>query len=118
GRVYVADTWNQRVQVFAEGAKANEYTPVKEWSVEGWYGDSLEIKPYLAVSAGGQVLVSDPEAMRVIEFDANGTLVRYWGDAASGGTVLGMPVGLALDAEGALWVADAGNNNLVKYVLP
>ena len=54
GRVFVADTWNQRVQVF--GADFNYIT---QWPIVGWYGQSLDNKPYLTLDEQGRIYVSD-----------------------------------------------------------
>ncbi len=115
GRIYVADTWNKRVQVFAPDESGLNYTPVLEWPIVGWYGQSLDNKPYLAVNPAGHVYVSDPEGYRILEFTAEGEFVRYWGDFGSGADGLNLPTGLAVDAEGRVWVADAGNHRILRF---
>ena len=117
GRVYVADTWNQRVQVFEESAP-NTFTPLREWEIDGWYGQSLDNKPYIAVLANGNVALSDPEGYRIIEFTPAGEAVRVWGDFGSGAGEFGLPIGLAADAEGGLWVADAANGRVMYFEGP
>jgi uncharacterized protein (TIGR03663 family) len=109
GRLYVADTWNQRVQVFAETLPL-QFEPVLEWPVEAWYGQSLENKPDLAVSRDGHVCISDPEGPRILCFDSEGIFLSGWN---TGGMVLSS--GLAFDDECRLWVSDAGTNQIMRF---
>ncbi len=115
GRVYVADTWNMRVQVFEEIAD-NWFITVLEWPIEGWYGDSLDNKPYLAYSPSGHICVSDPEGFLVLCFTTEGVYVSGWGGLGSSEARFGLPSGMAFDSEGALWVVDTGNSRLMKFV--
>ncbi|MDX1601061.1 MAG: NHL repeat-containing protein, partial [Anaerolineales bacterium] len=114
GRVYVADTWNQRVQVFEETSEAT-FEPVDEWSLEAWYGQSLNNKPYLDVSSQGRACISDPEGYRILCFDESGEFLLGWGDAGTAAGQFGLPVGVAFDGQGALWVVDNGNNRLMRF---
>lgn len=52
--VYVADTWNQRVQVFTGDASGIAYLAVRTWDVKAWFGQSIDNKPFLAVTSGGR----------------------------------------------------------------
>ncbi|MBE3067235.1 MAG: SMP-30/gluconolactonase/LRE family protein, partial [Chloroflexi bacterium] len=113
GNVYVTDTWNQRVQVFAPAADGLVYTAIAEWPVDGWYGQSVENKPFIAVDATGNVSVTDPELCRVITFSPDGQPVRVW-DGCPAGTLL-LPSGIASDGSGGLWVTNAGNGTLVNF---
>ncbi|MBN2385700.1 MAG: glycosyltransferase family 39 protein [Anaerolineales bacterium] len=113
GYVYVSDTWNQRVQVFAPDASGLNFFYLNEWWVEGWYGQSLENKPFITVDPGGYVYVTDPEACRVIQFTPLGQAVRVWGSCADGGLLL--PSGLAPDGLGGMWVVDAGSGRLLHF---
>ncbi|HEY5269487.1 MAG TPA: SMP-30/gluconolactonase/LRE family protein, partial [Anaerolineales bacterium] len=115
GKVYVTDTWNQRVQVFTPDAARLVYTAVAEWPVDGWYGQSLENKPFIAVDATGNVSVTDPELCRLITFSPGGQPIRVW-DGCSAGTLL-LPSGIASDGSGGLWVTNAGNGTLVHFKL-
>ena len=67
GILYVADTWNQRVQTFTPAADGLSFTPLKQWDVAGWVGQSLDNKPFIAVDNARHVFVTDPEGFRVIE---------------------------------------------------
>ncbi len=118
GLVYISDTWNQRVQVFAPAEDGLTFTPVREWDIHGWESQSLENKPFIAVNAQGHVFVSVPEMSRILEFDAEGKILRAWGEYGVQPNQFGLPSGLAVDAQGNLWVADAGNHRLMKFRLP
>ncbi|MBN2503266.1 MAG: TIGR03663 family protein [Anaerolineales bacterium] len=113
GLVYVADTWNQRVQAFQVDA-FNFYTPVNAWDIIGWYGQSLDNKPYLD-ARNGQVFVVDPEYPRVLVFSGDGQFNYYWGeDIAS----LGIASSVAVDQQGRAWVSDATNQQILHFTLP
>ena len=120
GRLYVADTWNQRMQIMIpDPNNPNTYVPLKEWDIAGWYGQSLDNKPYIAVdSAANRLLVADPEGYRVLEFTLEGDFVRYWGDYSTGPDGFGLVSGLAFDPGGGVWVSDAANNRLLHFTLP
>ncbi|MGQ9553846.1 MAG: flippase activity-associated protein Agl23 [Anaerolineae bacterium] len=112
GNFYVADTWNQRIQYFNA---AFEYKG--EWQVSSWQGQSLMNKPYL-IADPEYVYATDPEGYRILVFDKQGniklTFGRY-GDDASG---MKLPIGLALDTGGRLWVSDSANNRLLRFERP
>ncbi len=117
GTLFVADTWNMRIQAFREDATGT-FQPVVEWLIEGWYGQSLNNKPYLAVSSEGLVCTSDPEGFRILCFARDGTFSVGWGSQGVGSEQFGMPVGVAFDAQGELWVVDSGNNRLMRFAMP
>jgi len=106
--LYVADTWNRRVQAFTPQGDF-----VRAWSVPGWAGQSVSNKPYLAVDSAGRVYASDPEGQRVVVFDALGTPLAVL-KGAGGGAWLS-PAGLALDAQDRLWLSDATGNRLTRF---
>jgi sugar lactone lactonase YvrE len=119
GNLYVTDTWNQRVQVFAPSADKKTYTPLLQWDINGWKSQSIDNKPFIVVNDAGQVFVTDPEGYRVLEFDSKtGTFLHTWGDVGADGSSFNLPNGLALDAEGRLWVSDSGNNRLMRFTPP
>jgi predicted membrane-bound mannosyltransferase/sugar lactone lactonase YvrE len=113
GKVYVTDTWNQRVQVFSPDVAGLVYTAIAEWPVDGWYGQSVENKPFIAVDATGNITVTDPELCRLITFSPGGQPTRVQ-DGCSAGTLL-LPSGIVSDGYGGLWVTNAGNGTLVHF---
>ncbi len=110
GSVYVADTWNGRIQRLGP-----DLSPLGEWRVEAWFGQSINNKPYLAVDTDGRVYVTDPEGYRVLVFSPSGAYLNRFGQFGADVASLGLPNGLAIDAAGNLWVADAGNHRVLKF---
>ena len=112
GFVYVADTWNHRVQKFTV-----EGEPKLVW---GQFGDKMELENMwgprdVAVGPLGQVYVADTGNKRVSVFSAEGAPVRQ---IASGGVLdgeLDEPVGLAVSDDGNLFVADAWNGRVQVF---
>ena len=96
--VYVADTWNQRVQVFSPDEQGLNYAFKTSWPVSGWKGQSLENKPYITVDEIGNVFVTDPEAYRVIEFGQNGDFLRTWGEYSPDTDGFGLAAAPAADS--------------------
>jgi sugar lactone lactonase YvrE len=115
--VYVADTWNQRIQVFQED-EAGNFLPFRSWEFLGWYGQSLDNKPYLAVDSQGSVFAADPEGYRIVQFSDTGEAVRSWGDYGTGLDSFGLPASAAVAPDGSVWVTDAGNSRIMRFILP
>jgi DNA-binding beta-propeller fold protein YncE len=95
GDIYVADAWNRRIQRFDA-----DFTYLGEIEVESWGSEGVTDKPYIAVLADGRVLATDPANARVLVFDAEGDLVATWELPG------GRPVGIALTADGQVYVSD------------
>ena len=116
GRIYVADTWNQRIQVFEENDR-NEFTYINHWAIDGWYGESLENKPYITVSSSNEVCISDPEGYRILCFTTEGEYLRGWGEYGLTAAQFGLPSGVAFTSGGDLWVNDSANNRVMLFEL-
>lgn len=114
GEVAVADTWNRRVQIFRPDESGLIYSPIGEFSVEAWFGQSLDNKPFLTFSPYGTILLSDPEGARILEFTLGGEFVRGWQDLSISSDLFSQPYGLDYDPAGNLWVADASMNVLMR----
>ena len=112
GTVYVADTWNQRIQTFIpiESETELSFVPGKQWDVYGWFGQSLDNKPFIAVDDNLHVFITDPDGYRVQEFDNDGTLIRTWGDFGDTNSSFGLASGVAVDPDGNVWVTDGVYN--------
>ena len=114
----VADTWNQRVQVFDISGETVLPAPVYAFEVFAWYSQSMDNKPYLTFTPKGNLLFSDPEAGLVWEYSVSGELIRSFNGAGGGIDMLSMPVGLATDRDGAVWLVDALGNRVNRFILP
>ncbi|MBK5106476.1 MAG: TIGR03663 family protein [Anaerolineales bacterium] len=117
GILYVADTWNQRIQSFDPDGSGS-YMPSSLWDIYGWYGQSLDNKPFLAADDQIHIFAGDPEGVRVLEFNNQGDIVRYWGDYSVGSDGFALVGGIAIDPAGGVWVADTGNSRIMHFNLP
>lgn len=115
-RVYVADTWNQRVQVFDE-VLDSIFDSVAQWPIDGWFGQSVENKPYLAVNELGLTCVTDPEGYRVLCFNSEGEFLRGWGNFGESDSQFGLLGGIDWDDDCGVWVVDSGNSRLMHFSL-
>jgi DNA-binding beta-propeller fold protein YncE/4-amino-4-deoxy-L-arabinose transferase-like glycosyltransferase len=109
GALYVADTGNQRVQHLDPwgGYRA-------EWSVSvaGAYNG-----PHLALAPDGSLLVTAPEQHQIQRYSPDGALLGEWGSMGMAAGQFRIPVGLAVDWAGNVYVADTMNHRLQKFVL-
>lgn len=110
GFVYLADTWNGRVQQFGPDLFA-----LNEWRVEAWVGQSINNKPYTAVDSAGRIYVTDPEGYRVLIFNNVGEYLGRFGNFGTDGNSFGLPNGITIDAQDNIYIADAGNNRILKF---
>jgi sugar lactone lactonase YvrE/4-amino-4-deoxy-L-arabinose transferase-like glycosyltransferase len=117
-QIFVADTWNQRIQVLQLDPATNEMSVVRTWDISGWYGQSLDNKPFIDVDNQGHVFITDPEGYRVLEFTEEGEFVRGWGDYSPSTDGFGLASGVVCDGEGGVWVSDGANNVLLHFTLP
>jgi DNA-binding beta-propeller fold protein YncE len=117
GNLYVADTWNQRIQSFVPDG-VGSFSPLNSWDIFGWYGQSLDNKPYLDVNDQLQVFATDPEGVRVLHFTNAGEMISYWGDYSQGSDGFSLAGAVAVDPLGGVWVSDPGNDRIMHFNLP
>ena len=116
--LYIADTWNRRVQVLSPDLELNTSTTLLSWDVEGWYGESIENKPFIALNTAGNVFVSDPEGSLILEYTPSGELIHVWDLRGVQDDQISMPVDIEFDEQGIMWVSDAASNMIYGYSLP
>ena len=118
GEIFVSDTWNQRIQVFMPNDNKTSYFATNAWDIVGWYGQSLDNKPFLATDNSGNVYTTDPEGFRILGFQPDGQFLIGWGDYSPSSDGFGLPASLAFDQSNGVWVADAGNSVILHFTLP
>jgi len=110
GELYVADTGNRRVQVFRQDG-----TFVREHPVSGW--EEFYTEPYIAFLQD-DLIATDSFNHRVARYGKDGRLVYVWGKSGAGEGDFNRPIGVATDAQGAVYVSDTMNHRIQKFVLP
>jgi DNA-binding beta-propeller fold protein YncE len=118
GAIYVADTWNQRVQVFSKEGGSLRQWPIDGW--DAWQSEekahlAVEEKPYLAVDTAGCVYVTDPGNYRVLVFDGLGNYVLSFGQYGFDERSFALPMGIAVDEDGAIYVTDARGGRVLVF---
>jgi len=116
--IIIADTWNRRVQIFEPSLDGLQYTPILSFDIDGWFGQGIDNKPYLATDNENRIYISDPEAGRILVFDTNGELIEGFQDLNTTQDLISYPYGLAIDPNGRLWFSDASSNILAYIDLP
>lgn len=114
GSVYVADTWNNRIQKFtAEGEFVTMWgqfgaaeTPYHFWGPRG-----------VAVDQQDRVYITDTGNKRVVIFDSNGNSLTSFGGAGMGVGQFDEPVGIAVDDQGRIFIADTWNKR-IQVMIP
>ncbi len=114
--IYVADTWNHRVQKLTADGIA-----VKSWGTPNY--NPVSSGPYdlwgprgIAVDLLGHVLVVDTGNKRIAVYDANGNFISQFGGGGINAGQFDEPVGLAIDFTGNLYVADTWNQRIQVFI--
>jgi uncharacterized protein (TIGR03663 family) len=114
GNIYVADTWNYRVQVLSSVGE-----PLRAWGQRNEAGASALTQPTTGfwgprdvLVDGGRVFVADTGNKRIRVYDLDGNHLFDVGGAGSAEGDLNEPAGLATDSENRLYVADTWNRRI------
>lgn len=110
-RLYVADSCNHRIQIFAADGKF-----LREFGHAGTKLGELSYPYDVAVDQAGNIFVCEFGNSRIQVFDANCQPVEIIGGAGGAPGRFNNPWAIALDARGNLYVADALNHRLQKLV--
>lgn len=113
GSLWVADTGNNRIEEWTSTfsfvrAVGKEGSGIGEFK----HPDAIEADP------AGNVLVADQGNARVQEFGFNGSFLDRFGASEPGPGQFSFsdPVGLAVNANGNVWVTDPGHNQIQRWV--
>jgi sugar lactone lactonase YvrE len=118
GNFYVVDTGNYRVQKFGPDRRFLTAWGGEKGKEDGQFYGVTDI----AVDSQGRVYVIDAgrgdlpeEAPAVQVFDAEGRFLAAWGEHGSEPGQLVDPIGLDIDRDGNVWIADFGNNRVQQF---
>jgi DNA-binding beta-propeller fold protein YncE len=67
------------------------------------------------VSPQGQVYVGDPEGYRILVFNDQGEFLMSFGQYGFDTASFTLPLGMAFDADGNLYVVDSDNSRVLKF---
>jgi sugar lactone lactonase YvrE len=114
GSVYVADTWNNRIQKFTADGQF-----LTLWG-HGISQDANDLLGFygprgVLVDSLGNVLVTDTGNSRVVVYNADGQPLSQFGGTGVAAGQFAEPVGMALDAAGRLYVADTWNQRIQVF---
>jgi DNA-binding beta-propeller fold protein YncE len=112
GSVYVADTWNYRIQKFTSDGKfvtmwgkpGTADSPTTFWGPRG-----------IVVDKNGHVFITDTGNNRVVIFDDQGNYLNQFGINGINPGEFDEPVGLAVDSSGRLYVVDTWNQRIQVF---
>jgi predicted membrane-bound mannosyltransferase len=112
GNVYVADTWNHRIQWFSPtGAYLGSFgqeglgdEPFSFWGPRD-----------VAVDRQGRVYVADTGNKRIKVFDSEGNFVTQFGGPGYLPGLLDEPVGISIGADDRVYIADTWNQRIQVF---
>jgi DNA-binding beta-propeller fold protein YncE len=108
--VYVADTENNRIQLFdVDGDYVSSF---------GGYGHNegeLSLPAGLALDADGNLLVADSFNHRVQKFEPSGQFLFAFGGYGTGEGEFDFPQSVAVAPNGDIFVADTGNDRIQQF---
>ncbi len=112
GSVYVADTWNFRIQKFSPDG-----TFLKAWGSSS--GSDPNFNLYgpraVAVDSQGRVFVADTGNKRIVIYDSEGNFLDKIGTGGFDSGQFDEPVGVAIGPDGRLYVADTWNRRVQVF---
>ncbi len=109
--IYVADTGNNRIEVFY----ANVSTAPLTWGGTGNASGNFESPIGIALDSSNNVYVADTLNNRIQKFTATGTFLKQWGSYGTNQGQFRSPEGLTFDSLGNLYVAEAGNARIQEF---
>jgi len=117
GNIYVADTWNHRIQKFDSSLRFQK----------AWGGAFLEVGKRepgplelfgprsIAIDTAGNVWVTDTGNKRVLKFDSDGNSLAQYGSSGNGPGQFDEPIGIAIAPSGEILVADTWNQRIQRF---
>jgi len=79
------------------------------------FGSGQSRQPTGVATDGDAVFVADTQGNRIVKFRTDGTFVTRWGAEGDGNGKFSTPVGVAVDENGLVYVADTGNHRVQVF---
>jgi streptogramin lyase len=115
GYIYVADTWNHRVQVFNRNTRAYVATIGTGW---GTGNTQFRSPGDVVVDSAGNIYVADAENCRVQQFSSSRGYVRTYGTTGvpylTDAYHYFVPEGVAVASDGSIYLAEMKGRRLIK----
>jgi len=116
--VYVADEGNSRIQKFDSSGSF-----IATWGSYGTGNGQFSGPRRVATDADGYIYVVDLDTgdyigeaiYRIQKFDSSGSFIATWGSYGTGNGQFDFPSGIAVDADGYVYVADTYNSRIQKF---
>jgi len=117
GHIYVADTWNGRIQRFdADGLFLDKWGTFNTTSGELGDGYALFGPRGIEIDLEGNLLVADTGNKRLLKYSASGELIQQIGGGGVVGGRFEEPVGVGVSpVDGSVYVADTWNQRIQKF---
>ena len=112
GKVYAADAFNNRIQVFTDDGKFLKVLDSVSQPLK------LQLPYDLKLGADDSLYAIEYGAGRVTRFDLNGRVSGRYGTIGAGAGQFATPWGIAVDSQKRIYVADTGNRRVVELQMP
>ncbi|MGH7739881.1 MAG: NHL repeat-containing protein [bacterium] len=110
GNLYVADRLNFRIQVFDPNGVF-----IRQWPVHGWSKDQVDMEPHLAIDKEAGILyATDGKNSQILCYRLDGKQLPTISKDAGGNTIVQVPIGVAVDPTGDIYVTDARTGKIFK----
>ena len=109
GNMFVADTFHDQVQVFSK-----EGIFLRKYGESGSEFGQFNGTRYIASDSEGNIYITDYKNGKVVKYDKDDNYELEFGNE-SDRINLSYPEGIVIDDRDYIYVADAGNNRIVKF---
>ncbi|MCC7021930.1 MAG: hypothetical protein IT338_03840, partial [Thermomicrobiales bacterium] len=116
GNLYVADSGNARIAIFTPEGEPVAQWPVADWPPSAPGGLPPAYQPYLAFDAAGNLYATASNAGEILQIGPSGGILQRITQA--GADRLAQPIGVAVEPDGKVLIADVGRDAVLEYTPP